>query len=118
MGHLIVVTTADLVLGFQLAGVEAYAAAQPKQAQALLRNLMQNGDASLIAVRQDLLTGIDPRLQRQIDVSYQPIVMAIPSGGLALPGEGRQRYITELIRRATGFHITFGAEQPHRQSSG
>ena len=117
MGHLVVITTPDLAPGFQLAGVEAYAVAKPEKAQALLRNLMQGEDASLIAVRQDLLEGIDPRLQRQIDSSYRPIVMAIPGGGLALPGEGRQRYIAELMRRAIGFHITFGAERPRRQPS-
>jgi vacuolar-type H+-ATPase subunit F/Vma7 len=117
MGHLVVITTPDLVPGFQLAGVETYAVANPEKAQALLRDLMQSEDASLIAVRQDLLEGIDPRLQRQIDTSYQPIVTAIPGGGLALPGEGRQHYITQLIRRAIGFHITFGAERPRRQPS-
>jgi vacuolar-type H+-ATPase subunit F/Vma7 len=114
MGHLVVITTPDLAPGFQLAGVETYAVAQPEKAQTLLHSLMQGEDASLIAVRQDLLTGIDPRLQRQIDASYRPIVIAIPSGGLALPGEGRQRYIAELIRRAIGFHITFGAERSRR----
>jgi vacuolar-type H+-ATPase subunit F/Vma7 len=114
MGHLVVITTPDLAPGYQLAGVETHAVAKPEKAQALLRNLMQGEDASLIAVRQDLLEGIDPRLQRQIDGSYRPIVMAIPGGGLALRGEGRQRYIAELIRRAIGFHITFGAERPRR----
>jgi vacuolar-type H+-ATPase subunit F/Vma7 len=115
MGRLVVITTPDLVLGFQLAGVEAHSVSKPEKAQALLRDLMHDEDASLIAVRQDLLKGIDPRLQRQIDTSYRPIVMAIPGGGLALPGEGRQRYIVELIRRAIGFHITFGTEQPREE---
>lgn len=116
MSHLVVVTTPDLAPGFQLAGVEAHAVETPEQAQAVLRDLMHGDEVSLIAVRQDLLRGIDVRLQRQMDFSYQPIVMAIPGGGLALPGEGRQRYIAELIRRAIGFHITFGAERPRRES--
>jgi vacuolar-type H+-ATPase subunit F/Vma7 len=110
MGRLVVITTPDLAPGFELAGVDTYVADDPQRAQALVGQLMAGDEASLIAIRQDLLVGIDPRLRRKIDSSYRPIVMAIPSGPLALPGEGRQRYIAELIRRAIGFHITFGTK--------
>ena len=111
MGRLMVITTPDLAPGFGLAGVEAFAVDSPEKAEAVLRELLEGGEASLIAVRQDLLQTIDPRLRRQIETSYRPVVMLIPGGTPTTTGEGRHRYIAELIRRAIGFHITFGTEE-------
>jgi vacuolar-type H+-ATPase subunit F/Vma7 len=108
MGRLMVITTPDLAPGFRLAGVETFAVESCEKAEALLRQLLEGGEASLIAVRQDLLQAIDPRLQRHIETSYRPVVMLIPGGTPTTSGEGRRRYISELIRRAIGFHITFG----------
>ena len=116
MGRLMVITSSDLAPGFELAGVETFAAEDAAHAQALLRELMAGDAASLIAIRHDFLHGIDARLQREIDRSYRPLVMAIPSGTPMLPEEGRQQYIAELIRRAIGFHITFGPERPKARS--
>ena len=106
-----VITTPDLAPGFRLAGVETFAVESPDKAERVLRELLEGDEASLIAVRQDLLRSIDPRLRRQVETSYRPLVMLIPGGTPASPGEGRQRYIAELIRRAVGFHITFGPEE-------
>ena len=110
MGRLIVITTSDMALGFQLAGVETIAVDQPARAQALLREFLDNEEANLIAIRQDLLRDADSRLQRRVENSYRPVVMAIPGGTPAMPEESRRHYLTELIRRAIGFQITFGNE--------
>jgi V/A-type H+-transporting ATPase subunit F len=106
-----VITTPNMAPGFRLAGVETFAAESPDEAQRVLRELLEGDEASLIAVRQNLLGSIDSRLQRQIETSYSPLVMMIPGGTPASPGEGRRRYIAELIRRAVGFHITFGPRE-------
>jgi V/A-type H+-transporting ATPase subunit F len=111
MGRLMVITTPDLASGFHLAGVETFAPESPEEAEALFRELLDGEEASLIAVRQDLLECIDRRLQRQIETSYRPVVMLIPGGTPTSPTEGRRRYIAELIRRAIGFHITFGTDE-------
>lgn len=111
MSRLMVITTPDLAPGYQLAGVETFAAETPEEAETILRELMAGEEASLIAVRQDLLQHIDSRLQRQIESGYQPVVMTIPAGIPAHPADERRRYIAELIRRAIGFHITFGTEE-------
>ena len=112
MGHLIVITTSDLAPGYELAGVETISVKNSQEAEASLRKLLKEEEASLIVVRQDLLENLDPRLRHQIEASYRPVVMAIPSSSSTVgSGEGRRRYIAELIRRAIGFHITFGHEQ-------
>ncbi len=105
-----IITTPDLVPGFQLAGAEAFAVESAEEAERVLHKLLEGGEASLIVVRQDLLQAMPPRLQRQIEASYRPVVMAIPGGTPATLVEEHRRHITELIRRAIGFHITFGTE--------
>ena len=110
MSRLMIITTPDWAPGYQLAGVESFAAQDSVEAAAKLRELLAGGEASLIAVRQELLQGIDSRLQRQIDTSLRPIVIAIPGAATATSAELRARYISELIRRAIGFHITIGGD--------
>lgn len=108
MSRLMVVTTPDLVVGYQLAGVETFAAADSFQAEQTLRELIKEGEASLIAVHQDLLQGMDSRMRRQIESGLRPIVIAIPASRQDAALEARSRYITELIRRAIGIHISVG----------
>lgn len=111
MGRLMVITTPDLAPGFQLAGVETFTVENVEKAEVVLRELLTGDEASLIVVHQRLLAAMDPRLQRQIGLSYRPVVVDIPGGMPTTLGEERRRHIAELIRRAIGFHITFGTEQ-------
>ena len=115
MGRLMVITTPDLALGYQLAGVETFAVEDAEETEAILRQLLKGEEASLIVVRQDLLQGTDLRLQRQIEATYRPAVLAVPGGAPVISREARRRYIAELIRRAIGFHITFDARRPRNE---
>lgn len=112
MGHLVVITTPDIAPGFQLAGVETFAVEDAGQAEAILRTCLAGGEASLIAVHQELWQALDARLRRQLDASASPVVMPIPGGTPTRPGAEHRQRIAELIRRAIGFHITFGGEGP------
>lgn len=107
-----VITTPDLVSGFQLAGVETFAVEDVETAEEVLQQLLTGGEASLIVVRRALLEAMNPRLQRQAEASYQPVVMAIPGGLPTLTRGERRRHVSALLRRAIGFQITFGGEQP------
>ncbi len=118
MGRLMVITTPDLAPGFELAGVETFAVETVDQAESLLDQLLSGDEASLIVVRQGLLEAMGTRLQRQVSRSYRPVVIAIPGGIPTIASSGRrQRYISELIRRAIGFRITFGPAQPAAEES-
>lgn len=112
MGRLMVITTPNTAPGFQLAGVETFVAEDGEQTEVILQQLLAQGEASLIAIRQDLLQDLAPRLRHQLESSFAPLVMAIPGGTPTTPLGERRRYVTELIRRAIGFQITFGAEKP------
>jgi len=107
-----VITTPDLAPGFQLAGVETFPVEEPDQAEAVLSKLLTGHEASLIVIRRGLVQAMSPRLRRQIESSYRPVVMEIPGSMPTLSGGDRRRQITELIRRAIGFQITFGTDTP------
>jgi len=118
MGRLMVITTPDVAPGFELAGVETFAVESVSQAESILDELLTGDEASLIVVRQGLLEAMSARLQRQVGRSYRPVVIAIPGGMPTLTSSGRrQRYISELIRRAIGFRITFGPAQPEAEDT-
>jgi len=117
VGRLIVITTPDLAPGFELAGVEAFAVENVNQAEVILDELLTGDEASLIVVRQGLLEAMGTRLQRQVRRSYRPAVIAIPGKISMAPSQRRQRYISELIRRAIGFQITFGPLRPEAEDN-
>lgn len=118
MGRLMVITTPDSAPGFQLAGVETFAVENVNQAESILKELLTGDEASLIVVRQGLLEAMGTRLQRQVRRSYRPVVIAIPGGVPTITAsERRQRYISELIRRAIGFRITFGPAQSEAEDA-
>jgi vacuolar-type H+-ATPase subunit F/Vma7 len=111
-----VITTPDLAPGFELAGVETFSATNSEEAETLLRQLLAQGEASLIVVRQALLQAMHIRLQRQVETSFQPLIMAIPGGMPTVTKGEHRRHLAELIRRTVGFQITFNQErdQPPR----
>lgn len=107
MSRLMVVTRPGLAAGFQLAGVETYSAEDIEGAQELIGSWMEAGEASLLAIDDGLLAGMEPAFLKRLDASPSLAYLAIP-GGESLEGEGSRQYrITQAIRRAVGVHITF-----------
>ena len=110
MSRLIIVTRPSLAPGFQLAGVETFAADDADAAQKLVTGWLEAGEAALLALDDGLLADFDPAVQRRLEGSDRLPHIAIPGGGPVGPKDSRQRHITDLIRRAIGFHITFRGE--------
>ena len=115
MSRLLVLTRPALVSGFQLAGVNAYGAEDVETAQEMVENWLANGEAGLLAVDDGLLAEMNPALLRRLASSDQLPYMAIPGGGPLGPEATRKYRISEMIRRAIGFHITFKGEKPEEE---
>ena len=107
MAKLSVITDPILASGFRLAGVEVHSVSSAAEARGVLRMLMSEGEAGVIAINANYLSALDPLVRRRIDESYKPVVVALPTGVAVPPQERRRERITELIRRAIGFRITF-----------
>ncbi len=110
MSRLLVITRDELVPGFQLAGVDTFGARDVETAQELIERWMAAGEKGLLAIDDGLLERMDPAFLKRLD-SYEAMPhLAIPGGRPLGPEASRAYRITQLIRRAIGFHITFKGE--------
>lgn len=111
MSRLLVITRPSLVHGFHLAGVEAFSAEDVETAQEIIESWLEGGEAGLLAIDDGLLDHMDPILLQRLESSENLPVLAIPGGEPIGPEVSRRYRITEMIRRAIGFHITFKGEE-------
>ena len=115
MSRLLVVTRPTLAVGFHLAGVEAFAAEDAKQAQALIAKWLEAGEAGLLAIDDELLADFDLAFRRKLWATEQLPHLGLPSGEPGGWQGERRRRIAEMIRRAIGFHITFKGESTQHE---
>src|SRR3972149_4007234 len=107
MSHLLVVARPSLIPGFQLAGVEAFAAENAAQARRLIEDWLEKGETGLLAGDGGLLRSFDSTFLRGLEAAEGLPHLAFPSGEPVGPETSSRRQIAELIRRAIGFHVTF-----------
>jgi vacuolar-type H+-ATPase subunit F/Vma7 len=107
MSRLLIVTRSALVPGFHLAGVDAYGADDVDAAQEMIDRWLKAGEAGLLAVDDGLLELMDPSFIKTLEASERLPFLGIPGGGPLGPQVSQRHRITEMIRRAIGFHITF-----------
>ena len=110
MSRLLVVTRPALVPGFRLAGVDAYGMADVEAAEELIDSWLKADEVGLLAIDDGLLEHMNLSLIKRLDVSEKLPYLAIPGGGPLGSEFSRRHHVTEMIRRAIGFHITFKGE--------
>jgi vacuolar-type H+-ATPase subunit F/Vma7 len=106
-----IVTRPALVPGFQLAGVDAHGVEDVETAQELVETWLEAGEIGLLAMDDGLLAHMDPAFVKRLESSAGLPFLAIPGGEPIGPEVSRRYRITEMIRRAIGFHITFKGEE-------
>jgi vacuolar-type H+-ATPase subunit F/Vma7 len=111
MSRLLVVTRPDLAAGFELAGVETFVVQDAEEAEELIGGWLNDGEKGLLAIGETLLMHLDPGLIRRLQASPSLPHLAIPGGQPLDPRISRRGRITEMIRQAIGFHITFKGEE-------
>jgi vacuolar-type H+-ATPase subunit F/Vma7 len=112
MSRLFVLTRPELVSGFHLAGVDAYAPADVESAQDMITSWLESRETGLLAIDDGWLSLMEPLIVKNLEESPNLLYITIP-GGPALGREASRQYrIAEMIRRAIGFHITFKGEGP------
>jgi V/A-type H+-transporting ATPase subunit F len=111
VSRLLVITRPNLVDGFRLAGVEAYAAEDVETAQELIESWVEAGESGLLAIDDGFLEHIDPIVMKRLEATEQLDYLAIPGGEPLGPEASRRQRLAQQIRRAIGFHITFKGEE-------
>lgn len=123
MSRLLIITHPTLVAGFQLAGVDAFGAADAAAAQQLVARWLETGETGLLAIDEELLAGFDPSLLQRLAAadgrnsgsSQKPVsslpYLALPRGRQAESGSAGRQRIAEWLRQTIGFHITLHDER-------
>jgi V/A-type H+-transporting ATPase subunit F len=111
MSRLLVITRPNLVDGFRLAGVEAFAAEDVETAEELINTWVGAGESGLLAIDDGFLGDINPIVMNRLETSEQLSYLAIPGGEPLGPEASRRQRLAQQIRRAIGFHITFKGEE-------
>jgi vacuolar-type H+-ATPase subunit F/Vma7 len=111
VSRLLILTRPNLVVGFHLAGVDAFAGEDVESAQELISGWLEDGEDGLLAIDEGLLAHMEPAFIKRLGAAPHLPYLAIPGTGEIGPEISRRHRIAEMIRRAIGFHITFkGAE--------
>jgi len=102
MYRFLVVTDPETAAGFRLAGVDVVEAAGIEEAGAILPDLLYRDDTGIVAVNEEFMAGLDPKILGKMERTHRPILIPIPSG--AGKGEGIG-YVERLLQRAIGSNI-------------
>ncbi len=111
MSRLLVVTRPSQVSGFQLAGVDAYAAEDIETAQELISTWLDSDEVNFLAIDSELLVHMPPAFIKRMDSAENLPYLSIPGGQPAGEEISRTRRIATIIQRAIGVHITFKGEE-------
>lgn len=107
MSRLFVLTRPNLVAGFHLAGVDAFAVEDAERAQELIGGWLKDGEEGLLAIDEGLLPQMEPGFVKRLGAAPHLPYLPIPGTGEMGREISPRHRIADLIRRAIGFHITF-----------
>lgn len=107
MAKLTIITNPSLAPGFRLAGVEVAVAKDGATACHILSQLIDEGEAGIIAMDAPYFNALDTATMHRIEELVKPVVVSLPIGTETLPEQRPSRQIAELIRKAIGIRMTF-----------
>jgi vacuolar-type H+-ATPase subunit F/Vma7 len=110
LARLVIITTPELTPGYRLAGVTTLTAASPREASAIVRELVDGGEKGVIGLYAPYWAGMDRDLRRRLERMVNPVVIAMPAGRLTGGAGERRATIAAMLRRVVGYHITLSDE--------
>jgi V/A-type H+-transporting ATPase subunit F len=102
---MLVLTDQETASGFRLAGVDVREA-DSDNAQAMLEDIIESGDYSLVAVDEGLIADPNKASERAMRGRDLPVILSMSSLSAAFAeGEDATAYMKDLVRSAIGFDI-------------
>ncbi len=117
MSRALVIVRPALVPGFQLAGVDTYCAEDSETAQELIASWLDARESGLLAIDETLLRGMAPSFLRRLQEAEGLPYLAIPGAQASDAPLSRRRRLAALLRRTTGYQITFKSEEDEDRQS-
>ncbi len=100
---IVVIGSEQVTLGFKLSGVHSYTISDAGEAEALLKDLLQDGEVGLIILGSGIVSQIkDKKILDVISSSILPMVIEIPALGAE---RNEDDLLRNLIIRAIGIDI-------------
>ncbi|MBU1198156.1 hypothetical protein KJ765_06655 [Candidatus Micrarchaeota archaeon] len=100
MDKIVVVGGKDLVLGFQLVGVQENYEITPEEADAQLNQLFDRADVGIIILEDAYFEGLALKTKRRLELISKPVVVQVSA-----TGEAAKENIQALIKRAIGVSL-------------
>jgi vacuolar-type H+-ATPase subunit F/Vma7 len=107
LSRVAVVAGEDLVLGFSLAGVSTVVCSDPADVLSAIDAAKNDYHAGMVIVEERLLSGLDPRVLRDIEQQIDPLIVSIPVELVwsMEPEISRDDLVSKLIRQAVGYQL-------------
>lgn len=99
-----VVCRPALVPGFALAGVAAWPAAAPDEAERAIAGLRARGNVGVALVEEAIYDALPDDVRSRLDRSAAPVVVPFPGPAWAEMASAEAR-VVELLRRAIGYRV-------------
>ncbi|MFA5050046.1 MAG: V-type ATP synthase subunit F [Candidatus Micrarchaeia archaeon] len=92
----------NLVTGLTLAGLENSRIATSENFQKIFEEFLSNKEFGVIVVQEDMLSSIDWRLKKKLDLIAYPVIVPVPG----ISGKSTESDdLRNLIKRALGFDM-------------
>ncbi len=93
-----VVGSSDFVIGFRLAGIRKTYDASPGELEAKIDSVLKDKNVGILVVNNDDMQKLSVHMQRTLDDSVEPTVIAIG-------GKGESANLREKIKQAVGVDL-------------
>lgn len=106
--RIVIVASADITLGFQMAGIVTYSVVDSISAQERIETLLNESDIGLIAITGYLYSEFDDSFKKKLETLDKPVIVSIPFEEIPDNREMSQvtiKYVENIIVQSSGIHI-------------
>ncbi len=93
-----VVGSSDFVIGFRLAGIRKIYDASQGELEAKIQGVLNDKNVGILVVHNDDMKKLSPQMQKTLDDSVEPTVIAIG-------GKGESTNLRDKIKQAVGVDL-------------
>ena len=87
----------EFVLGFRLAGIRKAVGAAPDELEGAVNRLLGDEEVGILVLRSDEMAGLPAGLRRRLELTPQPVVIAV--------GGAEEEDLRTKVKRAIGIDL-------------
>ena len=91
--------------GFSLAGLPTHEVPAPRDAVAIIGDLVKRDDIGVLLVEQSVLDALDPATERALSRLPMPIIVPFPSPSWRERERAPESLVLQLLQRAIGYRV-------------